>query len=83
MSDDDVINASHSASAGYLSCASFLHGRTLERQSPDSRNLLKVSLTNGDRVSYDAPLLGAKKVVHDEIPQCCILICQYKHICKC
>ncbi len=45
--------------------------------------LWKTSLTNGDRISYDAPLLGAKKVVHDEIPQCCILICQYKQICKC
>ena len=43
----------------------------------------KASLTNGERVSYDATLLGAKKVVHDEIPQCYILICQYKHICKC
>ena len=40
-------------------------------------------LTSGDHVFYGAPLLGAKKVVQGAIPQCCILVCRHKRICKC
>lgn len=61
MSDDDVINASHSASAGYLSCASFLHGRAVWRLSLQTAVFFgNASFTNGDNVSYGAPRLGAK-----------------------
>ena len=40
-------------------------------------------LTSGNHIFYCAPLLGAKKVVNGAIPQCCILVCRHKRICKC
>ena len=40
-------------------------------------------LTSGNHIFYCAPLLGAKKVVNGAVPQCCILVCRHKRICKC
>ena len=40
-------------------------------------------LTSGNHIFYCDPLLGAKKVVKGAIPQCCILVCRHKRICKC